>query len=639
MKDGPGTLGIALLALAGGGGGATMGLLIPGSQAWERYRIATLPGSEIDPHVPFPWSPRALSPIELQAMGLDRAIQTLVLVGLCLLAVGVISAALYAFLEASAGRRMRAIHGLVGASPWRLFGQGLARALLAVLVGVSIGLGIAVGSVHVLLEAWPGDVADGAPSSAFLVLCIGGGALLVLLGATLPLVRVFRPGWLGDGLAPHARTNPGLDARTVQGITVTGQLLVTITLLYGAGLFLTTVEASAPAGLKPQGNGAMAELVVLPVKALHMPPHERSERYGEFLKEVVSHPNVVSAGIASRGALGGRGTLDWVLRPVEGDLLLGTQAEYHAATPEWFDTLGVTIRGHPPGRDAVVVNATMGRLVAWEGPETEEALQTPLGLGGSEGIGAEMVGLLEEDVPIAAPGWGRLYRVYPWGQITSRTPPVIYLSFEQYPPERAELLIRISSGAGPNGIQGAARGSLPDLQLLKAFEVEVGEAANRRGLSVSSASTVVETFAELAAPGRWFRSLSGGLSLLAMGLAVVGVAAAVRATTRLRVAELGVRRAVGGSRARVAAGVLFELTLPLAVAAWLGLGTAVAAGEALVSFLGSGSSFNLPLYLASLVALVLATFLGALGPLLGATSVPPAEAIRRGEGVEGAELV
>jgi putative ABC transport system permease protein len=637
MKDGPGILGIALLAVAAGGGGAMIGLLIPGSEVLEGYRVAILAGSETDPRVSFPWSPRALSPVELQTLGLDRAIHTLVLLGLCLLAVGAISAALYAFLEVSAGRRMRATHGLVGAPPLRLFGQGLVRALFVAVGGASIGLGVAVGGVHLLLEAWPGDVADGAPSLALVVLCIGGGAFLVLLGGALPVLRVLRSGWLGDALAPHARTNPGLDERTVQGVTITGQLLVTITLLYGAGLFLTTVEASGPAMLSPHGVETMGELVLFHVEASHVPAHERSERYGKFVQEVQSYPNVVSAGIASRGSLGGRGTLDWVLRPIAGGLL-GTQAEYHSATPEWFDTLGVTIRGRPPRRDAVMVNATMGRLIAWDGPRTDENLHVPLGLGGSRGTGAEAVGLLEEDLPVVSPGWGRLYRVFPWGQITSRTPPVVYLSFEQYPSERADLLIRASSLTGMDRIQGTVPGSVPGPKLLQGFEIAVGEAASRLGLSVSSASTVAERFAEMAAPGRWFRSVSGGLTLLAIGLSVIGVAGAVRATTKRRIGELGVRRAVGGSRTRVAAGVLFELMLPLTVAAWLGFGTAVAAGEALVSFLGPGPRFDLPLYLTSLGVLVLATFLGALAPVLRATSVPPAQAIRRGEGVEGAEL-
>lgn len=407
---------LLLLAAGSGAAGAVGGLLLPDRGDAALYRPALAPPAGEEPGLPLPWSSRALSPAQLQALGMEQAVDVLALLALGLLGVGAGSAAFLAATEVSSRRRERAVRGLVGAPPRRLLARGVLAAAVLALAGGGAGFGLARAGSAALVGRWPGELAAGAPDLRIpLLLALAGGAL-VLAAASLPLLRVLRAGWLGDALAPHARTNPGLDEELLRTGLVTGQVLLAVTLLYGAGLLASgsgllasgsgpseTGRVSAASGSAPRTSEAgsprqalpMAGLLVVDVEASDLPEVERWPRYRELLQEARGMPGVAAAGLASRGALGGRGMLDWVIVPVGGEhIALGFHAEHHAVTPEWFDTLEVAAAEDVP-QNGVVGNATLGRFAAWAGPEGEGDRARTIRLAGDRGINAELAALLD----------------------------------------------------------------------------------------------------------------------------------------------------------------------------------------------------------------------------------------------------
>jgi hypothetical protein len=622
---------LLLVALGAGAASAVAGLLatVDGRLTGGLFLPAIAPTPEADPGIPLPWSGEALAPSALQAEGFAGAFEALLLLGLCVFAVGAGSAAVLAAQAQTARRRERGIRGLVGASPARLLTCGVAGAYAVGLAGAALALALGIAGADALLRSWPGGVAEGAPRALFPLVVVVSGGLLVSFAAAIPLLRVLRSGWLGDALAPQARTNPGLDEEAVQRVLLACQALVGVTLVYAAALLVVSQD-DGPAG-EAMAAFHGGSLLVLDVEAPSEPPQARRERYRSFLDEVRRLPDVEAAALASRGALGARGTVDWTvtLSRAPGVGVHGIHAEHHAVGDGWFDTLGVRIEGAPPGDGRVATNATLARFVGWSGPQGE----LPLRLGGSAGQPMTAAGLLAGDLPVVAPGWGRAYRVYPFGVVRSWTPPVIYVSFEDHPPERAELLVRFpAAGLGPTGIGSGE--PVPE-ELRSALTA----AAERAGLGAALPELLPDRLRRMGGEARWFGAVVTGLGVAALLLGVLGVGGAFRAGARRRIAELGLRRAVGGTRRRVVAGVLGELLGPLAVAGWFGLGTAAAAGHALTSFLPLGPRFEVELYLAALAALAAGAVLGALGPTVRAASVPPAHAIRRGEEVEGGGLV
>jgi ABC-type antimicrobial peptide transport system permease subunit len=206
---------------------------------------------------------------------------------------------------------------------------------------------------------------------------------------------------------------------------------------------------------------------------------------------------------------------------------------------------------------------------------------------------------------------------------------VAYVALEEFPPEHGELLVRTASSAQFGGGEQFA-----PMALGEALRAAVRSA----GLASGSFADAAARLAGLGAPGRWIGAVVTGLGGMALALVVLGMAGLVRTAVAPRVGEIGLRRAVGGRRLRVSRDILGELLVPLAVAGWIGLGTSFAAGNALTALLPESSSFDIPLYLATLSVLVLAALVGALGPALRAASMPPVRAIRLGEGVAGGGL-
>jgi putative ABC transport system permease protein len=284
--------------------------------------------------------------------------------------------------------------------------------------------------------------------------------------------------------------------------------------------------------------------------------------------------------------------------------LTGTDQVYQglnlkAVDVHYFDVMGIEAPaieemkkqgGTAPNR--LILNQTAADLLAAQDPVGKRIYRNPQDPG-------------DGSPPIAG--------VVPDLQLHSMRKAVPPTAFRVYarPPWSIGILVRFAPGRLQDGMEHL-RGVWSDLRPDEPFE----------------ASFLSEEVARLYEQERRFTTLSGVLAGIAVLLAALGLASLVAYLTRLRLKEIGVRKALGGSTASIVAllnkeyvqivGVAFLVGAPLAwwaADAWLGRFASRIDLSPLV-FLGSG-----------LVALVVAV--GAVSvQALRAARVDPARVLR-----------
>jgi len=123
-------------------------------------------------------------------------------------------------------------------------------------------------------------------------------------------------------------------------------------------------------------------------------------------------------------------------------------------------------------------------------------------------------------------------------------------------------------------------------------------------------------------------SLAGGLALVAIVLAVVGVFSVFSYIVEDRRREVGVRIALGGSRAHVRAALFRAIRVPLAAGLIVGLAAACAAGMVLRGFLFGVSPIDLLSYGVALAVIGVAGILAVALPVRRALAIDPWLALR-----------
>lgn len=148
------------------------------------------------------------------------------------------------------------------------------------------------------------------------------------------------------------------------------------------------------------------------------------------------------------------------------------------------------------------------------------------------------------------------------------------------------------------------------------------------GAPVSRLATMDAQLGGTLAEARAATTVLGGFSLLALLLAGLGVYAMVAFAVATRVAELGIRVALGAARPRLVAVVVAESLFPVAIGLAVGIAAVLAIGPAVGGML-FGVGPRDPATLGGAVALLaLVAGLGALGPAWRAARVDPVAALR-----------
>ncbi len=501
----------------------------------------------------------------------------------------------------SARRREFEMRRALGASRGRLIHQLFAEYLLLAFAGAIGGLLVARGAM-VLLTAYelPGAVPIGS-----LDLGLNGRVLAfatILLVATaffglLPALGVTR----GISSAAPSRTvgEAGGSVRG-QGLLLTAQVAVTVILLFGAGLFIRSLQEGLALDLGLDSE-SVATIEIAPSLARYTP--ERTwEAIERARARLAGMPGLREVSIALFHPLnGGNGFLLQSIdgySPAPGEEM---RIEANFVTAGYFSALGVEILEGRELTDAdregsphvAVVSETLARRY-WPG-------RSPVGLRMTSRSFPEPLEIVGVAADVAE-------------GLETRTDPFVHLPLHQHP--------RFLGAPIPLVVVARAEGPMPSATSVRAALHEIDPR-----LPISDISTLDAQIGAMLMPQRLGSALLSVLAGLTLVLVTVGIVGTVSYGVSRRRREIGVRLALGAGRARVTSDMTRGAAVPVLVGLVAGTGAAYGLSRLVSGFLYGISPTDLPTFAISILVLGTMAGIAALVPAYRASGLNPTEVL------------
>jgi putative ABC transport system permease protein len=517
--------------------------------------------------------------------------------------------------RAAARRKEIAVRSALGASRMRIIRQLLTESTVIAVAGGVLGLLVAVWSFSLLKQMIPAGMIILASLKLDL------GVLLYALGISLLTGIVF-------GLAPAmqasridlnqalkqggSRASSGASGTRLRSIFVVAEVALALTLLIGAGLMIRTVD-----NLRSQYSAFQPERL-LSVRTT-MPDNKfrdlnqyiqnghtrRIEFYDQVLDRVAAIPGVVSAGYTTSVPLGWKGGANGLTvekrQPEPG---VTPNAIHRQVSTGYFQTMGISLRAGrffderdgPQSLPVAIVNESMARAY-WP---NEDALGKRFKLGIPNAPWLTIVGVISDvrqmgmDVPVKT----EMY--FPYKQIATHP---------WYSPR--DLVIRTSGE--PMSIVAAVR------EVIRAADPEQ---------SVSNITTMEDLLTTETGSRRLGMILLSGYAGLALLLASLGIYGVLAYFVVQHYPEIGVRLALGATRADVLKLVLRRGASLVAVGLVFGGVSAFALTRFMSSLLFEVKATDPIVYFAVALLLTLISMAACCVPAFRATRVDPLVALR-----------
>ena len=535
----------------------------------------------------------------------DRLMVLLAAVGLVLLiACGNVSNLLLAR-GTSRGREL-AVRSALGAGQGRLVRQLFTESLMLGLASAGAGVLVAHGLVQALVALGPADVPrlDQARIDAVVL----GFAVLVALVASLVFGLV--PAWRAaraDVQSTLKEAGRGAGSRgtrdVVRSALITTEVALALVLLIGAGLMIRTALEMQRIDVGFDVRGVFSGRLLVP--ATKYQDATSMLRLVTEIEEGVSRiPGVRGATVAS--------TVPFVRAFSNGllpegkalDLANITQSDGVMVTANYFDTLGLRIvegraftsydrMGAPP---VVILNRTAAQQM-WPG---QSALGRKLTSANPMGP-TEVVGIAD-DVHLGGP--------------SEPPPPTFYVPYAQMNDEawswsRAPYVI-IRAGDDTSAIGPAVR------QVVSGIDP---------GMPLYSVQTLEQRLASTIETARFNTMLLSILGVAGLVLAGVGIYGVIAYFASQRTAEIGIRMALGATRADVVRLVVRQATVPVIAGVVLGGLGAIVATRALATQLVNVSTTDTSTFILVAAALLVVALVAAVIPAWRASRLDPSRAL------------
>jgi predicted permease len=530
-------------------------------------------------------------------VGFVLAVTGLVLLAACANVAGVL-------LSKVASRTQEiAVRQSLGATRGRLVRQWLTESLLLAALGTAAGLFLAAWIGDALKLLVPPDFTGFAPDLRLdlrvLLFALGLTILTGVLCGLFPALRAGRAD-VYSALKSGAKGATGALGRTrLQQAFVVAQIAVSLLLLVVAGLLLRSLREAQT--FNPGFDAERLLLARFDLSRNGYEPERGAAFFFDLAERLRSQPGVRAAALATVVPLGpdaesyGFGIPGHQPPPGRPGIAL----DANIVGPGYFEAMGIPVvsgRGFD-GRDAatnarpvVVVNETFARKYF----EGQDPVGRTLRSGGDGDV--EIVGVVR-DIKYYSPGELPL--------------PFIYLAFPQrYAPY---MTVHVRTSGDPRDLFRTVR--------------REAEALDPR-VAVTSLTTLTELRRASLFAGRAMALVSTAFGLLALLLAAVGLYGVMSYAVSRRTHEIGVRVALGASRAdvlRLVVGQGMALTL-----AGVGVGLAASLGlTRLLSGLLFGVSATDPAtFAAAALFLAAVALLACYVPARRAMKVDPMEALR-----------
>ncbi len=511
-------------------------------------------------------------------------------------------------LARSAGRRREmALRTAIGAARARVIGLLLTESLLLATAGGVLGLVVARVTHQALLRFQPGilprveelSLDHWALGFACIVTALSG--VFFGLAPALQTLRLHVQKFLQQG-GGRSATEGRAFTRT-RAVLVTAQLALATVLLCGAGLLLRTLSELERVDPGFRTEDSLALRLFLDTKRYDS-VEKVAEYYSRLTDRLSMLPEVAAVGASTALPMDPLGVSYDLPYRLEGQKELDDnelpQADFRVVTPGYFEALGASLvagrsldRFDRSGRPMVaLVNESMARQVWPAGEAIGQRFETP-----STGWNwFEVIGVVSDT---------RFYG------LRSEPRPEIYVAHAQVPRANMTFVVRAQSDAA----------SLASLLRRAVLEQDPSQPTH-------SLVAMADLVSDAVKAEKFYTAVLSAFSALALTLAASGVFAVLSYWVARRTHEIGVRMALGASRAAVMREVLSKgLTLG-SLGAGLGLLGALFTTRVVESVLfhvsaTDGATFG------GVALLLLATALFACAvPALRASRVDPIVALR-----------
>ena len=501
--------------------------------------------------------------------------------------------------RSSARESELAIRAALGAGRVRLLRQLLTESLVLGLGGGLIGLAIAYAGTQALIAAQPADIPrlDSVRVNGTVMLFTLAISIFTSVAVGVLPALQSTGGLLSRALREGGRGAVGSGRQRLRASLVVAEMMLAVVLLMGAGLFIRSFVGLTRVNPGFQPEHAMSFRVAMQGQEYDRP--KIRQQVIEIESRLRALPGVTAVAATNVLPLSGRGGLiDFQVEgapPPPPDV--NQEIGIVSVTPEYFKALGTPLvagrhlsdRDHADAPRVTVINEEAARF--WFPKQDPVGRRVNMSGNSYEVVG--IVGnLLQND-----PGEKAMPQLFvPHAQVTTRT---------------VRFVVR--SDGDPVALTGSIRAAI-------------------RGLDPK---LPVETFLPLeqlvtgsVAGPRFYTTLLTLFAIVALVLAATGIFGVMSYTVAQRAHEIGIRMALG---ARVT-DVLWALVAPAAALAGVGLVLgvtgAVILGRAIQTQL-FGVSLLDPTTLAGVVAvLAFSAIIASLLPVIRATRIDPASALR-----------
>jgi putative ABC transport system permease protein len=496
-------------------------------------------------------------------------------------------------------RREIAVRAAMGAGRKRVIRQFLTEGVLLALAGGAAGLLLAQGAIAVMIRDLPHALPRLAQTRLDLPILSVTAALSCLTGIlfALPPAILLWHNNLQDTLKDSVHTSTGSAGHIrTREILVAVELALAVVLLTGAGLMVKGFRrmTAAPPGFDPSSTLTLS----LSLAGAQYNTWPAQQAYIQtLLTRLQSFPGVEAAGIDSY-ALHTNVKVEGLSPGSAAASLVGIRA----VSAGYLRAMGVPLLpqygvGHWPTErqmlDEVLVNESFARSLSLKG-------ESVVGrhISGSFVTGA-IIGVVAD---------------FKYSQLDAEPLPEIYTSYELAPittPMSMDVFVRMSGNREPD-----------------ARSIERIVANIDRTQAVYEVQTLEQSLSGSVAPRRFNLFLLGIFAGTALLLAMIGIYGVVAYSVVLRTQEIGVRMALGASRAQILAMVIVKGLALAAIGILLGISAALEFTRLMMSLLYDVKASDPTTFVSVALLLVITALFACLEPALRAALIDPMIALR-----------
>jgi predicted permease len=508
--------------------------------------------------------------------------------------------------RASARQRELAVRVALGATRGKLVRQALLESIVLTAGGVALGFAVASLSAPLLVQGLPSILGSqvqatfGGPVLIFVTVI---AALCSLLCGVVPAWHRTQPGWFNDLQESGRSGTMGAASQRARSALVVAQVALSLLLLAGAGLLLSSLRALERVATGFDPNNLLSAEFSLPATTYDK-DEKQAAFYNALQERLRSIPGVSHAALADALPFSDNGgTASFFIqgRPA-GPNDPGPHGNVRVISPDYFSTLRIPVlvgrdftAGDRAGTERVALVDTVLARQYWPG-------KNPIG----EHI--------TNDDRVKGP-WYTVVGVVSHARASSLESDTnegfYYFPVAQIPIPSASLVVRSSRSPGDLTNEAAAAVRSVDSSIpiydVKTMEERVDESLIGRRFVV----LLLTTFA--------------GLALL---LATLGLYGVISYSVRLRTRELGVRMALGAQRGRVMQMVLLQGARLAAIGVVCGVVATLALGRIFGSLLFQVGMLSAIPWLVAIAVLIAVVLLATFLPARRAASIEPMQALR-----------